>query len=384
MEVAGRLADSLHVERPDDQALLRRAVISSKVRLRKYQLASLDFHKKRWVRLAKLPIGLVFAFLALASISLLMGEMKFNESLLSFFVTGAFVVGVVVLPTVWNHYSSFDARVGRVIGEKGAHRLLGILVVDLAFLLFGVAFMVRQLRLDESDSLLISPALVLYLCAMLMVNDWLSDSIITLFIFPRRHRVRPLDRTLIDILQVARYADLWKGNWYDAARSRSLVSELEAVARRVETVAWRTHRVGLLDRRARSEYRRDLLALAFAIREQKKILVRANNASGFSAVHSSLVRLAILLVKNEWGVIEESTGVSLVSRFLLVWRKVFPSACLVLGAFAIPYLPGVKESADLMLSARVMLLATAVLHLALPADSPAAGKLLEVLGRSLK
>lgn len=382
VEAGSRLAESLNVESHEDRALLRRAVISSNVRLRKYDLAVREFRATRGAKWIKRSIEVTLITLFGFSLRLLSSGSTFHQSTLSIIATGAFVIVIAVLPTAWSSYSSFNSRVERVSGQ--GYRPLVILVVDVALLLSGIAFLTWQLWFHKPDSLLISPTATAYFVAILLINDWAGDTLATLLLFPRRHRARPMDRALIDIVRVARYAELWKDRWYDAPRSRTLVSELEAAARRIETVAWRTRRVGLLDRRTRSDYRRDLLALAFAIREQKRLLVRANDASGFSAVHSSLARLAVLLIKNDWGVIMESAGVGLASSLLLAWRKIFPSACLILGAFIIPHLPGVKDSAELVLSTRVMLIATAVLYLALPADAPATSKLLEGLGKSLR
>ncbi|WP_210592212.1 hypothetical protein [Streptomyces sp. GESEQ-35] len=369
----------------DDRALLRRAVISSNVRLRKYYLASQDFKEKRKVRLAKMPVAIALVALFAVPFELLSYELTgIVESSSSFIATAVFVISISLFPIFWKWHSSFNFKVERLSGGDKRRASLVIFVIDVALFLFGVALLAWQLWFDESDALLVSPSLAAFLGGIFLINSWLSDSLITLLLFPLAHRVRPLDRALIDIVRVASYADLWKFRWYDAPRSRALVSELEAAAKRVEAVAWRTRRVGLLDRQARAEYRRDLLALASEIRACKRLIIRANNASGFSAAHSSLVRLALMLVKGDWDVILESADVSLVSRALLVWRKVFPSVCLLFGAFAIPLLPGVKESPELALSARVMLIATAVLYLVLPADSPAAGRILDVLGKSIK
>ncbi|WP_336116514.1 hypothetical protein [Streptomyces sp. PTD9-10] len=385
-EAGRRVASSLATADENDQLVLRRAVAASNVRIRKYAILAHRFGDDRKVGVAKLlfaaPVMLPMVWIGPA----ITGEGTVEFQIWPLLFAAAFLISVSTGPAILSRYRSFNFRLSEIDGTERRNRTLTYVIGGAVgvLLIGGAVIIILRLLYPERFAGIVSFQLLALFGFLTLFYPWWMNFSSTLLLFPDRHRPRPLDGALVDLAKVAHYANEWKRLWYDPKRSLTLVSELEATARRIESIAWRSRRVSLMDRRGRAEYRGDLLALAFTVRKHKRVLMRANSASGFEVVHASLSAGCLALVDNDWDSLIESTNVSLTSRALLLWRRLFPGVIMVSASFLIPILPGVSDSPELALSARVTLLATAVLYLAMPVDSPITGRILETLGKSFK
>ncbi|MEW2039166.1 hypothetical protein AB0885_19065, partial [Streptomyces sp. NPDC005534] len=284
------------------------------------------------------------------------------------------------------HYRSFAFRLYEIKGTEKRLRLLTYSagIASIAILASGASMLLIQLLRPESSVQLVSFQLLAILGFLTQAYPWWVNFWVFHLFFPRKHKLRPLDRALVDLAVIAYYAEKWKYQWFDAKRCRALIAELEATARRIESIAWRSRRVSLLDRQGTAEYRHDLLTLAFEVRKHKRILARSNGARDFEAVNASISGGCLALTMGDWASIIASSDVGLTSRALALWRRTLPGIVMIGASFLIPTLPGVSDSPELALSARVTLLASAALYLALPLDSPVTSRVLDTLGKSFK
>ncbi|WKN15629.1 hypothetical protein NEH83_16375 [Streptomyces sp. JUS-F4] len=212
----------------------------------------------------------------------------------------------------------------------------------------------------------------------------LMKVIARIWLVPDRHRAAPLDREVLGLLRCAGRTQKWSGKWSEPSRSRYLVAEIETAARQFESTARTQRRSPFIDRPSKRVALTHAYRISATIRNHKATLVNAGASDDYGKVSASLSSAVYLISAGQsMDLLENAPEVTVVSRFRRAIRRFFPALILLAAAFSLPFIPAIDGNAQLVSSIRVTLLVAGVLALVLPVDSPASGRIMETLTRSL-
>ncbi|MFJ2148613.1 hypothetical protein ACIOHB_07515 [Streptomyces microflavus] len=205
-----------------------------------------------------------------------------------------------------------------------------------------------------------------------------------IWLVPDKHRAAPLDREVLSLLSCAGRTQKWSGRWSEPSRSRYLVAEIESAARKFESAARMQRRSPFIDRSSKRAALTHTYRISAAIRNHKAILVNAGTSDDYVKVSESLSSAVYLISTGQtMGLLENAPEVTVISQFRRAIRRFLPALILLVAAFSLPLIPAIDGNAQLVSSIRVTLLVAGVLALVLPVDSPASGRIMETLTRSL-
>jgi hypothetical protein len=174
-----------------------------------------------------------------------------------------------------------------------------------------------------------------------------------------------------------------RGKWQSSAVSRSLIDEVEFLARTIQRHLALKDRTGSLHPDVSSQTASEAQRVAYMVRQHKKLIACASGVSDFVEVASSFTNAArALLANNRSKLLEGAPEVALRRRVKDALRYVFPAILLLIAALTLPLIPLISEQEKVADGVRVTLIVAGVLALIAP-RSESAAKILDVLGNAM-